>query len=117
MGCVRVVARGVCGRMPKYLISYRVNPSRTPVDPVAAYEATKASMAAVDELVEAGVFKHHWSTGPGAGVIVAKFPSFEEAYRLGNRFWPMLTTEIREVISWDKVKEIVLSQLKEAAGQ
>ncbi len=33
-----------------------------------------ASMAA-DGLMEAGVFTHHWPTGPGAGVIVAKFPS------------------------------------------
>ena len=43
-------------------------------------------------------------------MIVAKFPSFEEAYKVGNRFWPMRSTEIREVVSWDKVKEIVLAQ-------
>ena len=35
--------------------------------------------------------------------------SFEEAYKVGNRFWPNLSTEIQEVISRDKVKEIVLS--------
>jgi hypothetical protein len=50
-------------------------------------------------------------------VIVAKFPSFEEAYALGNRFYPMMNTTIQEVISWDKVKEIVPAQAAEAAGQ
>jgi len=55
--------------------------------------------------------------GPGNGLIIARFPSFEEAYRVGNRFWPMLTLEIRELISWEKTKEITLTQLKEAAGQ
>ena len=45
--------------MPKYLITYVVNPSRQPVDPAAAYEATKASMAAADGLMEAGIFLHH----------------------------------------------------------
>ncbi len=43
--------------------------------------------------------------------------SFEEAYKVGNRFWPMLSMEIQEVISWEKTKEIVLAQAKEAAGQ
>ncbi len=95
--------------MPKYMITYRLNPSRQPVDPKAAYEAAKASMAAADGLMEAGVFKHHWSTRPGSGVIIAKFPSFEEAHKLGNRFWPSHTVEIQELISRDKVKEIVLS--------
>ncbi len=103
--------------MPKYLITYRLNASKQADDPKASYEQTKAAMAAADGLTEAGVFKHHWSTGPGDGVIVAKFPSFEEAYRVCNSFWPMLTVEIRELLSWEKTKEITLTHLKEAAGQ
>lgn len=63
------------------------------------------------------VFRHHWSTRPGEGVIIAEFPSFEEAYELDNRFWPTHTLEIQAIISWDKVKEIVLVQAAEAAGQ
>ncbi len=117
MACLRVGARGVCVSLPKYLITYVVNPSKQPDDPKAVYEATKAAMDASDGLKEAGIFKHHWSTGPGAGVIVAKFPSFEEAYKVLNQFWPMLSTEIQEIISWDKVKEIVLASAAEAAGQ
>ncbi len=84
---------------------------------MVAYEATESSMAAADGLMEAGVFVHRWSTGPGASVIVAEFPSFEEAYALGNRFYPMMTTTIQEIISGDKVKEIVLAQAAKAAGQ
>ncbi len=101
--------------MPKYMITYKLNPSKQHDDPKVAYEAMKVAMARADELMEAGVFKHHWSTAPGSGVIIAKLPSFEEAYGLGNRFWPGISMEIQEVISWDKVKEISLAQAKEAA--
>ena len=103
--------------MPKYLISYKLSPSKQSDDPKVAYEATKIAMGRVDELTKAGIFKHHWSTAPGSGVIIAKFPSFEEAYSLGNRFWPGISMEIQEIIAWDKVKEIALSQAKEAAEQ
>jgi urease accessory protein UreE len=104
-------------RMPEYLIRYKLNPSKQHDDPKVAYEAMKVAMASADELMEAGIFKHHWSTSPASGVVIAKFPSFEEAYKLGNRFWPMISMEIQEVISWDKVKEIALPQAKEAAEQ
>ncbi len=79
--------------MPKYLIRYKVNPSKQHDDPKVAYEATKTAMAGADELMEAGIFKHHWSTAPGSGVIIAKLPSFEEAYGLGNRFWPGISMD------------------------
>jgi hypothetical protein len=52
-----------------------------------------------------------------AAQVIAKFPSFEEAYKVGSRFWPGITLEIQEILAWDKVKEIVLSQAKEAAEQ
>jgi hypothetical protein len=103
--------------MSRYLISYTLNPSKQPDDPKASYEAMKVAMGAADELMEAGIFKHHWSTGPASGVIIAKFPSFEEAYAVGNRFWPGISLTIQEILSWDKVKEIALSQAKEAAEQ
>ena len=43
--------------------------------------------------------------------------SAQEAYKVGNQFWPMRSTEVREIVSWDKVKGIVLAQAAEAAGQ
>ncbi len=103
--------------MSKFLIRYKLSPSKQSDDPKIAYEAMKIAMGRADELKEAGIFKHHWSTAPGSGVIIAKFPSFEEAYSLGNRFWPGISMEIQEIISWDKVTEIALSQAKEAAEQ
>ncbi len=103
--------------MPEYLIRYKVNPSKQHDDPKAQYEGVKATFAGHDALVKAGILKHSWGTGPGSGVIIVKFPSFEEAYKLGNRFWPGMSMEIQELIAWDKVKEIVLSQAKEAAEQ
>ena len=103
--------------MPEYLIRYRVTPSKQPDDPKALYEATKVAMAGADELTKAGIFKHNWGSGVGQGVAIAVFPSLEEAYKLGNSFWPMMTMEIQELMPWDKVKEIVLSQQKKAAEQ
>jgi len=103
--------------MPEYLIRFKVNPSKQPDDPKALYEATKAAFAGGDALMEAGIIKHQWGTGVGEGVFIAKFPSFEEAYKLGTRFWPMMSMEIQELIAWDKTREIVLSLQKEAAEQ
>ncbi len=103
--------------MPEYLIRFKVNPSKQLDDPKAQYEGVKATFAGHDALVKAGILKHSWGTAPGSGVIIVKLPSFEEAYKLGNRFWPGMSMEIQELIAWDKVKEIVLSQAKEAAEQ
>jgi hypothetical protein len=101
--------------MPKYIIHYKLSPSKQSDDPKVAYEEMKVAMSRADELTEAGIFKHHWSTAPASGVIIAKLPSFEEAYKLGNRFWPSISMKIQEIITWDKVKEIALSQAKEVA--
>jgi len=90
--------------MPEYLIRYWVNPSKQPDNPKVLYEATKAAMAGANELMKAGIFKPNWGTGIGAGVAIAKFPSLEEAYKLGNRWWPMMTMEIQELIPFDKVQ-------------
>jgi hypothetical protein len=103
--------------MPKYLVRFKVNPSKQPDDPKALYEATKAAFAGGDELMKAGIIKHSWGTGVGTGVLIVKLPSFEEAYKLGNSLWPMMSMEIQELLAWDKVKEIVLSAQKEAAEQ
>ena len=65
--------------------------------------------------VGSGVLEHHWAMGSGDGLVIAEFPSFEEDYRVCNRFWPLLTVEIRELLSWEKTKEITLTHLKEAA--
>ena len=101
--------------MPEYMIRYWINPSKQPDDPKARYEATKAAMKGADELMKAGIFKQQWGTGVGAGVAIAQFPSTEEAFKLGTSFWPMMSIEIKELIPWEKVKEIVLSTQKEAA--
>jgi hypothetical protein len=72
-------------------------------------------MAAADELLKSGVFKLQGSFNPGEGYIIADFPSKEEAFKLGQHFWPGIITDIREIVSWEKTKEITLSILKEQA--
>ena len=103
--------------MPEYLISYKVNPSQQPDDPKALYEGTKAVFEGSEELIKAGIIKHIWGTDFGKGLIIMELPSFEEAYKLGNSFFPAISMEIQELMPWDKVKEIVLSHQKEAAEQ
>jgi hypothetical protein len=99
--------------MTRYLILYKINTATQPSDPKEAYAYTKANMAAADELYKAGIFKEHGTFNPGEGYIIAEFPNKEEAYKLGQRFWPRVITNIREIISWEKTKEISLSILKE----
>jgi hypothetical protein len=101
--------------MSRYLILYKVNPATQPADPKEALKQTETNMAAADKLHDASVFKEHGTFNAGEGYIIAEFPSREEAYKLGQRFWPGIITDTREIISWEKTKEIVLSTLKEQA--
>jgi hypothetical protein len=101
--------------MPRFLILYQVNIAIQPEDPKAALKFTEKNMAAADELIKAGIFKENGTFNPGEGYFIADFPNKEEAYKLAQRFWPGITTDIRETISWEKTKEIVLSTLKELA--
>jgi uncharacterized protein YciI len=101
--------------MSRFLILYTINSAIQPADPKTALEETKANLAAVDELQKAGIFKEVGTFNPGEGFIIAEFPSLEEALKLAQRFWPGVITDIREFTSWEKTKEIVLSNLKEQA--
>ena len=93
---------------------WKVNPALQPTDPEIALAMTQANFAAANDLLKAGVFKEMGSLGPGEGFAIAEFPSGEEALRLGSRFFPMMLTEMREIISWEKTQEIVLDEAKAA---
>jgi uncharacterized protein YciI len=101
--------------LPKYLILYKVNPGTQPADPKEALKQTEMNLAAADELHKAAVFKEQGAFNPGEGYIIAEFPSKEEAVKLAQRFWPEIITDTREVVSWEKTKEITLSILREKA--
>jgi hypothetical protein len=101
--------------MTRYLILYKINTAIQPTDPKEALKQTEMSFAAVDELLNAGIFKEHGSFNPGEGYAIAELPSREEVYKLAHRFWPGVITDIREIISWEKTKELTLSILREQA--
>jgi hypothetical protein len=101
--------------MTRYLILYKINPAIQPKDPKVLLKQTETNMAAADELTKAGIIKEQGGFNPGEGYMIAEFPSLEEALKLGQRFWPGITMEIREIIPWEKTKEIVLSVLREQA--
>jgi uncharacterized protein YciI len=101
--------------MSRFLILYTINSAIQPADPKITLEETEANLAAVDELQKAGIFTEVGTFNPGEGFIIAEFPSLEEAFKLAQRFWPGVITDIRQIISWEKTKEIVLSTLREQA--
>ena len=101
--------------MPRYLISFKLNSATYPVDPKVAFKMTETNFALHEQLEKAGIIKETGSFNPGDGFMIAEFPSFEEAYKLAHRFWPHMTMNIREIISWEKNKEIVMSILREQA--
>ena len=103
--------------MPEYLCSFKVNASKQIDDPKGSYEAVKATFAAADEMMKAGILKHFWGTGVATGVLIVELPSFEEAYNLGIRFFPGMSMDIQGLVPYDKVKEMTLSLWKQAAEQ
>ena len=101
--------------MSRFLISFKLNSALWPVDPKLALKAAETNFAASDEMIKAGVIKDMGSFNPGDGFMIVELPSLEEAYKLSHRFYPHMTVEIREIVSWEKTKEIALSVLREQA--
>jgi hypothetical protein len=101
--------------MPKYLVLYKLNPATWPADPKVALKMAETNFAAGDELEKAGIIKEQGSFNPGDGYLIGEMPSLEEAYKFAHRMWPFVTMEIREIIPWEKTKEIALSVLREQA--
>ncbi len=99
--------------MSRYFISFKVNSANWPADPKVALAGAEANFAAHDEMLKAGIIKESGAFNPGEGYIIVELPSFEEAYKLSHRMWPGMTMDIREVIPWEKNKEIALSVLRE----
>lgn len=101
--------------MPRYLVLYKLNSAIFPTDPKAALAAAEANFAGVEEMLKADILKETGATNAGEGYMICEFPSTEEALKMADSFFPGILTDVREIISLEKTKEIVLSRLREQA--
>ncbi len=99
--------------MTRYFISFKLNSAIFPADPKVALEVAEANFAASDEMLKTGILKDIGTFNPGEGYMIVEFPSLEEAYKFAEAWYPHMSTDVREIISWEKTKEIALSNRRE----
>jgi hypothetical protein len=98
--------------MPKYLILYKVNSSQQPTDPQLALQFFDMNVAAIEGLKKAGIIKDIGTLAPGEGYLIVEYSSFEEAVKAFNPFFPAISMEIREVLSWEQTVDVVKADLE-----
>ena len=101
--------------MPKYLILWKLNSAIYPTDPKAALALAEANFAAVDEMIKAGIVKDTGGINAGEGYMICEFPSYLEAVKMANNWFPGMLTDIRELLPYEEMKEIILSIIREQA--
>ncbi len=99
--------------MSRYFISFKLNSAIFPADPKVALKVAEANFAVSDEMLKAGIVTDIGTFNPGEGYMIVEFPSLEEAYKLVERMYPHMISDIREIISWEKTEEIALSNRRE----
>ncbi len=97
------------------MIVGKLNSAIFPADPKVALKAMKANFGAMGELRKAGIVTDIGTFNPGEFYMIVEFPSLEEAYTLAERWYPHMSADVREIISWEKTEEIAFANRKEQA--
>ncbi|HLB68656.1 MAG TPA: hypothetical protein VJN63_09395 [Thermoplasmata archaeon] len=103
--------------MTRYMVLYRANPSTWPVDPKQFLDVLQGTIAGGDQLLKVGALKEvGWFT-PQEGYAIFEADSKEKVLGMVQPFFPYYSQEIREIVSWDKAKEALLSSARMAASR
>jgi hypothetical protein len=102
--------------MPKYMALFKANPSSWPSDPKQVLPVIQGVVAGADQLFKMGALKEvGWFT-PQEGYAMFEAESKDQVMGMVAGFFPLYTQDIREVVSWEKGKEALLSAARMAAS-
>jgi len=104
-------------KMPKYLVLFKPNTAIQPTDPKVAQAQLETTFAALDALIKAGKIKDMGLVAPAEGYSIIEYPSAEEAFKDISPFFPMNLFDMREIISYENAKKIVLAQARILASK
>jgi len=102
--------------MPKYMILFKANPSSWPNDPKQVLTVIQGVLAGADQLFKMGALKEVGWFSPQDGYAVFEAESKDKVMGMVAGFFPLYSQEIREVVSWEKGKEALLSAARMAAS-
>lgn len=95
------------------MISFTLNSAIFPTDPKVALKVMEVNFGAMGELLKTGIVTDIGTFKPGEGYMIVEFPSLEEAYTLAERWYPHMSADVREIIPWEKTKEIAFANRRE----
>ena len=99
--------------MARYLIMWRSNPvAPWPSDPLEYSEFIEKSFAAMDDLAEKGLITEMGSFLDGNSGYAICEGEATDIYSASSMFMPYWESEVYEMISWEKTKEITRALMK-----
>lgn len=103
--------------MARYIVLYKANPALWPVDPKQGLAVLEGAIAGGEELLRMGAAKEiGWLTAQD-GYAIFEVASKDQVLGMIHPFFPYFTTEVHEVVEWEKAKAAVLESARRAAAR
>jgi hypothetical protein len=103
--------------VPRYLVSWKANPSAWPTDPKQVLAVLEGAMAGGDALLKGGGVKElGWLTAE-EGYAIFEAPAKENVLGMVQPFFPYYVQDIREIVPWEKGKQAMLDSARQAAAR
>ena len=103
--------------MPRYMVTWKANPSAWPTDPKQTLAVLEGVFGGADQLLKAGAAKElNWFT-PQEGYGIFETDSKASVLGMVQGFFPCYGQDIREVVPWESAKQAILDSARQAAAR
>ena len=100
--------------MARFHVSWRINTASWPTDPQKSMELNEMLWSVLDDLMKKGLVKEYGIFPDGeSGFLIAE-GEVTDVYTGANMFIPYTSSEVHEIITLEKQKEIVRALCKMA---
>ena len=103
--------------MPRYMVSWKANPSAWPTDPKQALAVLEGAFGGGDQLLKAGAAKELCWFTPQEGYGIFEADSKASVLGMVQGFFPYYSQDVREVVPWDSAKQAILDSARQAAAR
>ena len=93
--------------MARFHVSWRINTASWPKEPQASHELNETFWAVIDDLMKKGLVKEYGIFPDGESVFIIGEGDTTNIYGAVNMFIPYVSSEVHEIIPYEKQKEIV----------
>ena len=102
--------------MPRYMVTWRANPSAWPTDPKQILAALEGAFGGGDQLLGTGAEEISWLT-PQEGYAIIKADSKASVLGMVQGFFPYFIQDVREAVEWESAKQAILGSARQAAAR